>query len=66
MSTIKVGDKVRLKEKFAGRYYPGKVIKIRKNEIETVAVVSQPNNMVASFPIDKWQLDEEADNSVGQ
>lgn len=53
---FKAGDVVQLKEKFAGRRYKGKVLKIRSDFGEKLLVVSQPNNMIANFPEEQWEL----------
>ena len=60
--SFKVGDTVQLKEKFAGRKYKGKVLKIRTDDHDgRVLVVSQPNNLTANFPEDKWEQVEESE-----
>lgn len=53
---FKIGDIVQLKEPRQGRRYKGKVLKIRTDLGEKLVVVSQPNNMVASFPYDLWEV----------
>lgn len=53
---FKIGDIVQLKEPRQGRRYKGKVLKIRTDLGEKLVVVSQPNNMVASFPYNLWEV----------
>lgn len=62
---LKIGDIVQLKEPRQGRRYKGKVLKIRTDLGEKLVVVSQPNNMIASFPYDLWEVvtDEESEQS---
>lgn len=62
---LKIGDTVQLKEARQGRRFKGKVLKIRTDLGEKMVVVSQPNNMVASFPYDLWEpvTEEEGERS---
>ena len=53
---LKIGDIVQLKEPRQGRRYKGKVLKIRTDLGEKLVVVSQPYNMVVSFPYDWWEV----------
>ena len=60
---FKVGDVVQLKEKFAGRKYKGKVLRVMPTASGKILVVSQPNNLTANFPEELWELvKEDTDN----